>query len=536
MTTQKVGRQRAVTILTALFLLMILPILVTASQSVAGHDAERKIILIGGYDACNNFIVPTCPQVGIPPVIVPDRQAPHNRNTEHPSWAPIIEFLTEDDAGGSVENTLVRRLDLKDEDFFILSYSGDYDPPGDFRNPTYTAIDTCLSDNKSRRFGLYCQVQQSGIDQVVQNITEIINSYANAEFDIISFSEGGVVATYWAGSLDKDNPLLKRVNSVTTIDSPIAGDVFLPYMGRKVSFMSDEVKQVIVKAPRHVPLYTIRNTLDQIVPWDQATLEGAWNDSGRKIVDPLNDVPRLHNVRPNRGVQERIASTLISGKVREPTGGRPQIVSRWPIIGLRSFQSRIFKPTFIPENGLQQSDFGVEIGDQGAQIQKVIRGGHLGRGLLWPESLIGLKLGPPDLADGTYDLFVDPLNTHLDVDIQDTEAQSVVYGEANVDVVLAIDRSGSMSGGKIADAKRAAKAFVDFMSEGDMIGVVSFGSTAEVRFPLTTIASTREDAKAAIDGISTSGSTTIGGGLEKGLDEINSRGGSTAFPRDSALK
>ncbi|MEM2123313.1 MAG: vWA domain-containing protein, partial [Candidatus Bathyarchaeia archaeon] len=43
-----------------------------------------------------------------------------------------------------------------------------------------------------------------------------------------------------------------------------------------------------------------------------------------------------------------------------------------------------------------------------------------------------------------------------------------------VDVVLILDRSGSMLGSKIRDAKEAAKIFLDYMDEKDRAGLVYY--------------------------------------------------------------
>jgi surface antigen len=63
-----------------------------------------------------------------------------------------------------------------------------------------------------------------------------------------------------------------------------------------------------------------------------------------------------------------------------------------------------------------------------------------------------------------------------------------------VDVVLVIDRSGSMDDyflgyyePRITGAKDASKLFVDLMTENDKVGVVSFADTASLNFPLTPI-------------------------------------------------
>lgn len=104
----------------------------------------------------------------------------------------------------------------------------------------------------------------------------------------------------------------------------------------------------------------------------------------------------------------------------------------------------------------------------------------------------------------------------------DTE-HHIVIGNRNVDIALVIDRSGSMAGTKIADAKTAAKTFVDLMQDGDQIAVTSFSSGASVNYPLTRIAgaATKTAAKNAVNNLGASGSTSIGGGMQVGQRELN---------------
>ncbi|MBN2566826.1 VWA domain-containing protein [Candidatus Woesearchaeota archaeon] len=51
---------------------------------------------------------------------------------------------------------------------------------------------------------------------------------------------------------------------------------------------------------------------------------------------------------------------------------------------------------------------------------------------------------------------------------------------SKVDLTLVIDRSGSMSGAKLASAKDASKRFVDMLFEGDRAAIVEFGDTAKI--------------------------------------------------------
>lgn len=98
-----------------------------------------------------------------------------------------------------------------------------------------------------------------------------------------------------------------------------------------------------------------------------------------------------------------------------------------------------------------------------------------------------------------------------------------------VDLVLVLDRSGSM-GGSMDALKVATKAFVDKFDEGDgardgllangsRIGVVSFSSNATLDRPLT---SNANQVKAAIDGLVAAGSTNHAAGILTGQAQFAS--------------
>ncbi len=87
---------------------------------------------------------------------------------------------------------------------------------------------------------------------------------------------------------------------------------------------------------------------------------------------------------------------------------------------------------------------------------------------------------------------------------------------APISMALVLDRSGSMSGAKLAAAQRAAHQLIELLGERDELGLVSFSSDTEVtaRRPMTL------EGKAAlhqaIDAVQASGSTWVSGGVEAG--------------------
>jgi uncharacterized protein YegL len=90
------------------------------------------------------------------------------------------------------------------------------------------------------------------------------------------------------------------------------------------------------------------------------------------------------------------------------------------------------------------------------------------------------------------------------------------------DVVLVIDRSGSMGGTPLADAKDAAKGFVDLLNLGDdKAASASFASSASLEQGLTTDGTA---VKNAIDSLTASGSTCIACGLYIAQGELDANG------------
>ncbi|RLI82204.1 hypothetical protein DRP04_04485 [Archaeoglobales archaeon] len=143
-----------------------------------------------------------------------------------------------------------------------------------------------------------------------------------------------------------------------------------------------------------------------------------------------------------------------------------------------------------------------------------------------------LTVAPPaQPSDGKYDLLVNFTFEKFGVSNTATALldDAVEYGAGkaiNVDVALVIDSSGSMSWNDPNDLRKsAAKYFVDLLGIGDWVAVVDFDEDVVVWKHLTNITSpaVKNEIKAAIDKVDSSGMTNIGGGLLYGFNELNSK-------------
>jgi Ca-activated chloride channel family protein len=89
-----------------------------------------------------------------------------------------------------------------------------------------------------------------------------------------------------------------------------------------------------------------------------------------------------------------------------------------------------------------------------------------------------------------------------------------------VNVVLVLDTSGSMEGQPITDARGAALAMVDTLTDGDHLAVVAFGSRVEVLLPATELdADNRKKARKSLEAMKAEGTTDLAGGLRAGIEQ-----------------
>ncbi len=88
-----------------------------------------------------------------------------------------------------------------------------------------------------------------------------------------------------------------------------------------------------------------------------------------------------------------------------------------------------------------------------------------------------------------------------------------------VNVAIVLDRSGSMSGQKIQQAKKAAIMAIDYLDSRDILSVVSYDDRIDVLVPATKL-SNKTNIAAAIQRLTARGSTALFAGVSTGADEV----------------
>jgi Ca-activated chloride channel family protein len=91
---------------------------------------------------------------------------------------------------------------------------------------------------------------------------------------------------------------------------------------------------------------------------------------------------------------------------------------------------------------------------------------------------------------------------------------------APVNLALVIDRSGSMAGEKLLQAKRAAGRLVELLEPGDRLAIVHYGNDVRVLPGLEATPENKVRMQRYVDGISEGGGTNIGDGLEAGRAQL----------------
>jgi Ca-activated chloride channel family protein len=98
-------------------------------------------------------------------------------------------------------------------------------------------------------------------------------------------------------------------------------------------------------------------------------------------------------------------------------------------------------------------------------------------------------------------------------------APNLVAQRPPVNVAIVLDRSGSMQGDKLAQAREAALVALDMLDERDILSVVTYDDTVSVLVPATRLSDTRRIA-ALIRRIEPGGMTALFAGVSKGASEV----------------
>jgi len=107
--------------------------------------------------------------------------------------------------------------------------------------------------------------------------------------------------------------------------------------------------------------------------------------------------------------------------------------------------------------------------------------------------------------------------TYLKIDLTGIAPEKAYRAPLNI--ALVIDRSGSMSGKKLQDAKQSAIHFINGLSSQDIVSVITYSSGVEVLIPATKV-SDKHELIQRIRQIDSNGNTALFAGVSKGAAEV----------------
>jgi Ca-activated chloride channel family protein len=107
---------------------------------------------------------------------------------------------------------------------------------------------------------------------------------------------------------------------------------------------------------------------------------------------------------------------------------------------------------------------------------------------------------------------------HLKIILRGLPLEKIIQ-RTPVNVAIVLDRSGSMGGQKIRQAKKAAIMAIDYLDSQDILSVISYDDRIDVLVPATKI-SDKVNIAAAIQRLTARGSTALFAGVSTGADEL----------------
>lgn len=89
-----------------------------------------------------------------------------------------------------------------------------------------------------------------------------------------------------------------------------------------------------------------------------------------------------------------------------------------------------------------------------------------------------------------------------------------------VNVALVIDRSGSMTGDRIAAAKKGAHVALERLSSDDIVSLVSYNHNVDLLAPAAPVGRSRDKLERAIDKLEADGTTALYAGVKEGGEQV----------------
>ena len=91
----------------------------------------------------------------------------------------------------------------------------------------------------------------------------------------------------------------------------------------------------------------------------------------------------------------------------------------------------------------------------------------------------------------------------------------------NVDMVIVLDRSGSMKGRKIEDARRAVLELLSSLSAEDRFALITYSDGVHIAAGLSNVTdANRARMASAVHSVRAGGGTNLGAGLQAGIDTL----------------
>lgn len=117
----------------------------------------------------------------------------------------------------------------------------------------------------------------------------------------------------------------------------------------------------------------------------------------------------------------------------------------------------------------------------------------------------------------------------LNLTLQAEELAVANSGQArHVDMVIVLDRSGSMKGRKINDARRAVLELLSSLSARDRFALVTYSDGVQIASGLLNVSGiNRQRMESAVSGVRVGGGTNLGAGLQAGINILRSSNRST---------